>query len=303
MIYTLTLNPAIDYKFKLKSIELGGLNRFQKATFYPGGKGINVSIVLKNLGMPNQAIAILGGWTGDYLKTSLAKDYHIAIDEIKVSEDTRINIKAMTDHETEFNHVGPKVSDEVFDEVLSRIDSYHPDDYIVISGSAPYGQHDAFQQIASLCMKKKIPFVMDTPGDQFHHFIDFKPFLMKPNLKELNDYLLMDLYELDEIVFYGRQLIYRGVEHLIISLGERGSLYLNQNEAYLAQPILGEVISTTGAGDSMIAGFIANYITSKDTKQSFIHAVACAQATVFSGKLATKSQMQKYVSIIIVEEL
>lgn len=303
MIYTLTLNPAIDYKFKLKSIELGGLNRFQKASFQPGGKGINVSIVLSNLGIPNHAIAILGGWTGRYLKECLKKDYHMDIDEISVLGDTRINVKAMVEHETEFNHVGPKVSDAIFESILARIENFDSSDYLIVSGSVPYGQHDAFQQIASLCMKKNIPFIMDTSGDQFHHFIDFKPFLMKPNLKELNDYLLMDLYEIDEIIFYGRQLIYRGVEHLIISLGERGSLYLNQKESFLAQPIVSEVISTTGAGDSMIAGFIAKYIETKDTRQSFIHAVACAQATVFSGRLATKSNIQKYVSKIIIEEL
>lgn len=303
MIFTMTLNPAIDYKIKVDRFELNQLNRFKKASLHPGGKGINVSAVLKNLGVESKAITILGGFTGKYLLETMKKEYHLDLNPIWVEGDTRINIKMMIDHETELNHEGPRVKDEQFEIILNQVDQMTSDDLIIIGGSAPNGQRDAFQQIAQRCDDKDIPFIMDTPGEMFHQFIDHKPFLMKPNLKELNDYLLMDLYEIEEIVFYGRQLIYRGVKHMIISLGERGSLYLDHEKAYLAHPIDGKAISTTGAGDSMVAGFVAMYQLTQDPKKAFIEAVAAASATVFTGKLATHRDIQKYQTKVVIEEL
>ncbi|HAX02244.1 MAG: hypothetical protein A2Y45_02965 [Tenericutes bacterium GWC2_34_14] len=303
MIYTMTLNPAIDYKIVCERFELNQLNRFKKASLHPGGKGINVSAVLNNLGVQNEAIAILGGFTGRYLLERMKKDYRLDLKPIWVEGDTRINIKMTVDHETELNHEGPRVKDDIFEHILSIIRNMKKEDLLIVSGSAPSGQRDAYQQIAQLCDDLELRFVMDTPGDLFHQFIDHQPFLMKPNLKELNDYLLMDLFELDEIIFYGRQLIFRGVKHLIISLGERGSLYLDQEKAYLAHPLEGTVISSTGAGDSMVAGFIAMYELTKDPKLAFIEAVAAASATVFSGKLATHRDIQKYQTKVVIEEL
>jgi 1-phosphofructokinase len=299
----MTLNPAIDYKIKVDRFELNQLNRFKKASLNPGGKGINVSAVLKNLGIPSIPITILGGFTGHYLFESMKKEYDLDIQPIWVDGDTRINIKMTVDHETEINHEGPRVKDQKFELIMDYIKNMTKEDLLIIGGSPPNGQRDAFQQIAQLCNEKEIPFIMDTPGDMFHQFIDHKPFLMKPNLKELNDYLLMDLIEIEEIIFYGRQLIYRGVEHLIISLGEQGALYLDNEKAYLAHPIEGKVISTIGAGDSMVAGFVAMYQLTQDPKLSFIEAVAAASATVFTGKLATHRDIQKYQTKVIIEEL
>jgi len=303
VIYTLTLNPAIDYKIIVDRFELNQLNRFKKASLHPGGKGINVSVVLKNLGIPTVPMTILGGFTGRYLLETIKKDYNLDLQAIWVDGDTRINIKMTVEHETEINHEGPRVKDELFEHILTTIRQLSKDDLVIVGGSAPNGQRDAFQQIAQICDDKNIPFVMDTPGDAFHQFIDHQPFLMKPNLKELNDYLLMDLFEIDEIIFYGRQLIYRGVKHLIISLGERGSLYLDNEHAYLAHPIEGTPVSTIGAGDSMIAGFVAMYQLTEDPKKAFIEAVAAASATVFSGKLATHRDIQKYQTKVVIEEL
>jgi 1-phosphofructokinase len=299
----MTLNPAIDYKIKVDRFELNQLNRFKKASLNPGGKGINVSAVLKNLGIPSIPITILGGFTGHYLFECMKKDYDLDLQPIWVDGDTRINIKMTVDHETEINHEGPRVKDQKFELIMDYIKNMTKEDLLIIGGSPPNGQRDAFQQIAQLCNEKEIPFIMDTPGDMFHQFIDHKPFLMKPNLKELNDYLLMDLIEIEEIIFYGRQLIYRGVEHLIISLGEQGALYLDNEKAYLAHPIEGKVISTIGAGDSMVAGFVAMYQLTQDPKLSFIEAVAAASATVFTGKLATHRDIQKYQTKVIIEEL
>lgn len=303
MIYTLTMNPAIDYKISCDRFELNQLNRFKKASLHPGGKGINVSAVLKNLGIDSVPIAILGGFTGKYLLETMKKDYRLDLKPIWIEGDTRVNIKMMVEHETEINHDGPRVKDHIFDHILEMVSGLTKKDLLVVSGSAPAGQRDAYQQIAQLCDKLEIPFVMDTPGDLFHQFIDYRPFLMKPNLKELNDYLLMDLFELDEIIFYGRQLVFRGVKHLIISLGDRGSLYLDHEKALLAHPVEGAVISTTGAGDSMVAGFIAMYQLTQDAKLAFIEAVAAASATVFSGKLATHRDIQKYQTKVVIEEL
>ena len=303
MIYTMTLNPAIDYKIKVDRFELNQLNRFKKASLHPGGKGINVSAVLKNLGVESKAITILGGFTGKYLLETMKKEYRLDLDPIWVEGDTRINIKMMIEHETELNHDGPRVKDEQFEVILNQIEKMTSDDLVIVGGSAPNGQRDAYQQIAQRCSDEDIPFIMDTPGEMFHQFIDHKPFLMKPNLKELNDYLLMDLYEIDEIVFYGRQLIYRGVKHMIISLGDRGSLYLDHEKAFLAHPIDGIVISTTGAGDSMVAGFVAMYKLTNDPIKAFIEAVAAASATVFTGKLATHRDIQKYQTKVVIEEL
>lgn len=303
MIYTITLNPSLDYKIKVDGFKEGELNRFRKASISSGGKGVNVSIVLSRLKTHSEAILFVGGFTGQKLIEDINQDHEVTLDPIWIDQDTRINIKLSSKVETELNHWGPHVKDEQFEILLAKIEAMNDNDLVILGGSAPYGQRDAFQRIAELCYKKKIPFIMDTPGEAFPQFIDFRPLMMKPNLKELNDYLLMDLTEIKDIILHARQLNYRGVKHVVISLGKRGALYVDDLHAYHAKAIEGEAQFTTGAGDSMVAGFVHEYLKTDDPIQAFKFGVAAASATVFSGRLATPRDIQKYVKKVIIEEI
>jgi 1-phosphofructokinase len=303
LIYTITLNPSLDYKIYVDGFKEGELNRFRKANISSGGKGVNVSIVLSRLKTPSEAILFVGGFTGQKLIEDVNADHEVILDPIWIEQDTRINIKLSTKVETELNHWGPHVKDEQFEILLKKMEHMNENDLVILGGSAPYGQRDAFQRIAEMCHKKKIPFIMDTPGQAFPQFIDFKPLMMKPNLRELNDYLLMELVEIKDIIPHARQLNYRGVKHVIISLGSRGALYVDETHAYHAKPIEGDAQFTTGAGDSMVAGFVHEYLKTDDPISAFKMGVAAASATVFSGRLATPRDIKKYIKKVNIEEI
>lgn len=303
LIYTITLNPSLDYKIYVDGFKEGQLHRFRKSSIEPGGKGLNVSMVLSRLKMPSEAIFFVGGFTGHKLVDDMSEQQDFFIDPIWIDGETRINIKLSSNSETELNHMGPHVKDEPFDILIDKLNHMNENDLVIVGGSAPYGQRDAFQRIAEICHQNHIPFIMDTPGENFPQFIDFKPLMMKPNLKELNDYLLMDLVQIKDIIYHARQLNYRGVKHVIISMGKQGALYVDETKAYLASPIEGVPLFTTGAGDAMVAGFVYEYLQTDDPIKAFAMAVAAASATVFTGKLSTLKDIKKYLSNVKIKEI
>ncbi|MDO9628479.1 MAG: 1-phosphofructokinase [Acholeplasmataceae bacterium] len=303
MIYTCTMNPSVDYKIKTDDLKLNRLNRFNTLSFIAGGKGINVSIILTNLGEENKAIAFLGGFTGLFIKEELKKK-NVDLIEIPIDETTRMNVKIKAlDSETELNHIGPSIHHSDFDKLIHILSSLEAKDTLIVGGSGLDSIPDAYHQIAELCKDRHINFVMDTPGRYINEYISYNPLLVKPNLDELEECFSVKMNTLEEIILYGKKVIENGAKNLIISLGSEGSIFINKDFIYQAMPINGEILSTTGAGDSMVAGFIYEYQKNQNILDSFKFAVAASAATVFEETLATKDNILKYLDKVIIKEI
>ncbi len=303
MIYTLTMNPSVDYKITMDDLKLNHLNRFNQKTFVAGGKGINCSIVLNNLGVKNQAIAFLGGFTGDFICDELKKkniDYNI----IQIKHETRMNVKIKTkNEETEINHQGPKIEENDFDKLIQTISNFGNDDMLIVGGSSLDSISNAYQKIAKLCKKNNVQVIMDTPGRYIQEYIKYHPLLIKPNLVELEEHFETKIHNIDEIIFYGKKMIEQGAVNLIISLGKEGSIFINKDKVYQALPMDGKTYLTTGAGDSMVAGFVYQYETDHNVLNAYEMAVAASAATVFEPTLATKENTVKYLEKVIIKEI
>ncbi|MBU1093750.1 MAG: 1-phosphofructokinase [Firmicutes bacterium] len=304
MIYTCTLNPAIDYIINLKTLETNKLNRIEQSLFRAGGKGINVSIVLNNLGIESVALGFLGGFSGSFIRQDLKNYPLIQNDFVDIEGTTRINIKLNHGFkETDLNEKGPIVSDQDFQIMIDKIKKLTPDDLLICSGSMCAGQDDAYLNIAKACDEKQIKFIMDIPGKELLDFIRFKPFLIKPNLEELEAYFDVKIGSMDELVEYGKKLIELGAQNVLISMGSKGSLFISNQKIYRASLIHGHAINTTGAGDSMIAGFVSAYVENQDLKNAYLSAVSAGSATVFEEGLAQQETLKSYQKKIKIKEI
>ncbi len=304
MIYTCTLNPAVDYIINLPVLESNKLNRIDQSLFRAGGKGINVAVVLNNLGINNVALGFLGGFTGSFIKTDLALYPLIQSEFIDIEGTTRINIKLNHGHkETDINDKGPKISDHDFQKLMQRIKKLTTDDLLICSGSSCVGQNNAYLEIAKLCNQNNVKFIMDVSGKEVLSFLDQKPFLIKPNLEELEEYFDIKIGSMDELVEYGRKLIDLGAQNVLISMGSKGSLFINKQHIYKASLIHGHAINTTGAGDSMIAGFVSSFVENQDLKKAYLDAVSAGSATVFGDSLATQDTLKTYQKRIKIKEI
>jgi 1-phosphofructokinase len=303
MIYTLTMNPSVDYKIKIDGIKLNQLNRFEAKSFVAGGKGINCSIILSNLGVENKAISFLGGFTGLFIEKELHQK-HIELITIPIDEETRMNVKIKTtSEETELNHIGPKIEENDFQNLINIIAKFNPNDILIVGGSSLDSIPNAYLRIAEMCDRLNVSFVMDTPGKYIKEYIKHRPILMKPNLLELEEHFEAKIHSLDDIISYGKEMIYQGAMNLIISLGHAGSIFINKDFVYQALPIDGNIISTTGAGDSMVAGFIYQYGLDQNVLHAYKMAVAASLATVFEQTLATKENTLKYLNHVLIKEI
>ncbi|MBN2300262.1 MAG: 1-phosphofructokinase [Acholeplasmataceae bacterium] len=304
MIYTCTLNPAVDYIIELGNLESNKLNRSNKAIFRAGGKGINVSVVLNNLGLESIATGFLGDFTGDLIKKDLQNYPLVQMDFIDINDTTRMNVKLNHGYkETEVNVSGPDISVDDFSKLLEQIRQMKKNDLLICSGSACKGISDAYLKIAQVCHQKKIPFIMDIPGKELMEVIKLNPVLIKPNLEELEDYFDIKIQSMSDVVLYGRKLIELGAKNVLISMGSKGSLFIDLDHVYRANSIHGHVVSTTGAGDSMVAGFMKSYLSDQDPKKAYLNAAIAASATVFSEGLATQETIKLYQNKIKIKEI
>ncbi len=304
MIYTCTLNPAVDYIINLPSLESNKLNRIDQSLLRAGGKGINVAVVLNNLGIYNAAFGFLGGFTGSFIKSDLKNYPHIKSEFIDVDGTTRINIKLNHGYkETDINDKGPKISDRDFQKLIDKIDTLTSDDFLICSGSSCQGQKDAYLKIAKLCNKNKVKFIMDIPSKELLGFLDQKPFLIKPNLQELEAYFDVKIGSMDELIEHGKKLILLGAQNVLVSMGSKGSIFISNKHIYRASLIHGHAINTTGAGDSMVAGFVSSYITDGDLKHAYSSAVSAGSATVFGDGLATQETLKTYQKKLKIKEI
>lgn len=303
MIYTCTLNPSIDYLIQADRIELGSLNRATHVSFFPGGKGINVSRVLSNLGINSTALGYLGGFTGDFIQNQLSAE-GISHDFIRVEQPTRINVKLKTKVETEINGVGSDIPAIKKDELLQRFNKFTPDDYVVLAGSLPSSvSTDFYEALANHCKKNCIHLIIDTSGNSLEKLLQYQPFLVKPNHHEIGELLNKELTSLEEIVAAGKELLKKGPKNIIVSMGGDGAVFVNNEITAYATVPKGDVVSTVGSGDSTVAGFLAEYVNSKDYLKAFQYGVASGTATAFSNDLCKKADVEDILTKVQIDVL
>lgn len=303
MIYTITLNPSIDYILEIDEFLHGETNRSKSEEKIPGGKGIMVSIVLKNLGVESINLGFLGGFTGEFIKDKL-DEFEIENDFTKIEDDSRINIKLKNDKESEINAIGPNIKESEIEEFLNYLDELEEDDFVIISGSIPKSLgEDFYRVIVNLLEMNNVRFALDTTGKKLYKLSAYKPFLIKPNKKELEEIFGRKLENDGNIIECAEKLIEQGAENIIVSLGEDGSIFLDENNIYKAKAISGKVVSTLGCGDSMVGGYIYGYMEGFSKLDSFKFAVAAASATAFSQDIGKKENILDLLDDVEIEIL
>ena len=303
MIYTVTLNPSIDYIVRLDKVLIGSVNRMDSDDKFTGGKGINVSRVLKRLGIENTATGFIGGFTGKFITDTL-KEEGISSHFVEVEQDTRINVKIKADAETEINGPGPEISSQKLEELEKFLSSLTSGDTVVFAGSSPKNLGNiVYKELIGLTRKTGAQVVCDFEGQTLLDSLEFEPLLVKPNNHELGDIFGIKLESLDQIESYARQILDKGAQHVIISMASDGALLVTRDGAYFAKPIKGNVKNSVGAGDSMVAGFTGEFVRSGDVIQAFKWGVACGTATTFSDDLATADYIKEIYEKVEVEKI
>jgi 1-phosphofructokinase len=293
MIYTVTLNPSVDYIVEVEQFELGSLNRTSADTKFPGGKGINVSRVMKRLGVESNALGFIGGFTGKFVEDFL-KNENIHTNFIKASGDSRINIKLKTEVETEINGLGPSISESQLTEFFKIFQNMTKEDIVVLAGSIP-GTLPAsiYKEIIAVCKGKEIKVVADVSGEALKEVISEKPYLIKPNHHELGELFNTEIHTVEEALTYGQKLVEQGVKYVIVSLAEKGALLLTENNSFVANVPKGKVLNSVGAGDSVVGGFLSASSKNYSIEEAFKIGVAAGSATAFSMELCTKEKIEE----------
>ena len=300
MIYTVTLNPSIDFIVKVEKLEIGETNRAYYDNKIPGGKGIMVSKLLHSLGLKSINIGFIGGKTGEFIKESLEK-INILTDFTEIKNDTRINIKLKSEMETEINTQGPIINNNEINDFFNKINFLDKKDIVVLSGSIPSSLKDDFYiDIIKKIKNKNLDFIIDTTGNQLMKSLEYKPLLIKPNKNELEELFNIKIDKLEEIKEYGEKLLQLGAENVIVSLGKDGALFFSKDESYYAYPVKGDLVNSVGAGDSMIGGFLYGLNKNLSKLDSFKWAVASGSATAFSEDIGNKEFIEElYLKVVI----
>lgn len=303
MIYTVTLNPSIDYIVRIPSLKAGELNRMESDLKLPGGKGINVSRVLNNMGQQTTTLGFLGGFTGNFISNWLAKE-QVQTDFISIQEDTRINVKIKADEETEINAMGPEITLDEAEQLLTQFDRLTSDDVVVLSGNKPASLPTNFyQQIIQKVSAAGAQFIIDTTGTELMNALQYKPLLVKPNHHELADLFQTEFNSVADILPYGKKLLAMGAKHAVISMAGDGALFFTGNTVYQATVPKGQVKNSVGSGDSMIAGFIGTLKETNDVLIAFQKSVATGSATAFSDDLAVQSEINLLVNEVKISKI
>ena len=295
MIYTVTLNPSIDFIVKVDGLKLGDLNRMKEDFKLPGGKGINVSRILKRMDTESTALGFLGGFTGNFISEWL-KEEQINTAFTNVQSDTRINIKLKSDTETEINGLGPVLSEKEIEDLKQVMNNVKKGDIVVLSGSTPASLRNGFyQELIEIIRGKEAEFVIDTTGDDLKDALAKRPLLIKPNNHELAELYHTEFKSIDDILPYGKKLLEEGAQNVLISMAGDGALLFTKDGAYQSNVLVRPLKNSVGAGDSMIAGFIGSYSKDQDPVEAFKWGVACGSATAFSDDLATKALIDELI--------
>jgi 1-phosphofructokinase len=291
MIYTITLNPALDYSLETSKFDLGKLNLSEKAYFLGGGKGINVSKVLKNFNVESTAIGFLGGFTGNFIKEEL-KEKNIKEDFVEVLGNTRVNIKIKTGEiETELAGLSPEINENHVLALKEKLTNIQDGDILVLSGSVPKSLKTTIYKELVEGLDKDIKVILDTRGDAFVETLKVKPFLVKPNHHELEEFCGKELHSLEEIVEGARTIQKLGVQNVIVSMGKDGSILLTEDSVYKGNVPKGTLKNSVGAGDSMVAGLVSKLAQDESLLEAYKFGIASGSATAFSHNLATKDEV------------
>lgn len=303
MIYTVTLNPSIDYVIKLDHLNNGSVNRVSKENIYPGGKGINVSRILKILGYDNIATGFVSGFTGDFIINSL-NELDIKSDFIKLESGfTRINVKIKSDEETEINGQGPHISEEKLNELFNKLDELREDDILILAGSIPSTLNEKLYEVIMDKVKdSKAKVVVDATKNLLLNVLKYNPFLIKPNNHELEEIFNVRIHNEEDIITYANKLKDMGAKNVLVSRGKDGALLVTEdNKVYLSNAPRGNVINSVGAGDSMVAGFVCGYLNTNSYEEALKLGAASGSATAFSSDLAEREFIDKLVNHINIE--
>lgn len=304
MYYTITLNPAVDMLTKASNFSLGKLNRTQEAKYVVGGKGINISVLLNNIGKKTKALGFVAGFTGYFIKSELDK-LGIENDFVETLGTTRINMKLTTDTETEINGQSSVVNAENITEFFAKLDVLTIEDVVFLSGNVIAGMGlEDFKKIAEKVATKGATLVVDSNKDLVLDTLQYKPFVVKPNEFELGEMFGITLNGLEEILVYARKLQERGAQNVLVSRGAKGAVLLTENGEVLEVNVAeGKIVSTVAAGDSMLVMFVAKYNETKDYAEALKYASAAGGATSFSVGVGSKELIEELLPQIKVKKL
>ena len=295
MINTITLNPSLDYIVKVDDFKVGHVNRTSKEDIYPGGKGINVSIVLKNLGVKNRALGFTAGFTGEEIE-KLVANHGVDNEFIRLEKGmSRINVKLKSKEESEINGMGPDISKNDIEKLYEKLEALKAGDFVVLAGSIPNTlPDDIYETIMKDFKNKEINFVVDATKDLLLNVLKYKPFLIKPNHHELGEMFNVKLNSKDEIITYAKKLQEIGARNVIISMAGDGAILIEENgEITISDTPKGTLVNSVGAGDSMVGGFLAGIAENKNIKEAFKIGVATGSASAFSEGLATRDKVEE----------
>ncbi|MGL4736255.1 MAG: 1-phosphofructokinase [Cellulosilyticaceae bacterium] len=294
MISTVTLNPSIDYLVKVDHFKVDAVNRTQEEQMFPGGKGINVSIVLSNLGIPNKALGFIAGFTGVEI-TRMVEASGVSSEFIQLEKGlSRINVKLKSDEETEINGNGPEITSEHICALYAQIEALTSGDVLVLAGSIPSTvPSDIYQQIMHDFAHKNLRIVVDATKDLLMNVLPLGPFLIKPNHHELGELFGVTIKDQDEVVTYAKKLQEKGARNVLVSMAGDGAVLVTEDGQVMKHTGLkGQVKNSVGAGDSMVAGFVAGYVQTEKFEEAFKMGIAAGSASAFSVELATRIEVE-----------
>ena len=301
MIYTVTFNPAIDYVVRMSGDLLPGMtNRSDSEECYFGGKGINVSTILKNLGLESTALGFIAGFTGEAIEKSV-NERGIKADFVKLPEGiSRINVKIKGKEETELNAQGPKIPEDAQQKLFFQMDNLKDGDMLILAGSIPSSlPSDVYERIIEKVNDRKIDVVVDATKDLLKNVLKYHPFLIKPNNHELGEMFGVVLKTDDEIEQYARKLQEMGARNVLISMAGDGAMLLSEDgQRFRIGVPKGTVRNSVGAGDSMVAGFVAGYMKEKNYETALKMGTAAGSATAFSDGLAKAADIEKLYKVL-----
>lgn len=294
MIYTVTFNPSLDYIVGTEGFQLGNTNRTVSELMLPGGKGINVSTVLKNLGIESTALGFTAGFTGEEIRRRVS-ELGFRSEFIDVGNGfSRINVKLKEFDGTEINGRGPVIGEEAVGQLMERLDSLEEGDTLVLAGSIPSSMPDSiYSDILARLEGKGIVFIVDATKDLLLNVLKYRPFLIKPNHHELGEIFGVKLEKREDVVPYAERLREQGAQNVLVSMGGKGAVLLDAEGSVHMLPVpKGTLVNAVGSGDSMVAGFLAGWTEKKDYEHAFKMGISAGSASAFSELLATEEEIR-----------
>lgn len=298
MIYTVTLNPSLDYFVTVENFVLGKTNRTASEQMIPGGKGLNVSMVLKNLGMESTALGFVAGFVGREIVSSM-NTMDIESKWIMLEEgNSRINVKIKNIEGTEINGKGPEVPKAKLEQMMDIVKAMKAGDYLVLAGSIPSSMPDSiYKDMMASVVDKGVEVIVDATGELLMQVLAYKPFLIKPNNHELGALFGVTIEERSEVIPYAQKLQEAGARNVLVSMAGKGAVLLAEDgQVFEMDAPKGALVNAVGAGDSMVAGFLTGWLESKDYKKAFEMGVCSGSASAFSEEFATREEVEVLLS-------